>query len=64
MANTRRLIDITGGFWQNLYKGDYGRVAVGAQYAYVRKEAFEGIGGAPKTDNNIVMTSLRYYPWP
>ena len=64
VANTRRLIDITGGFWQNLYKGDYGRVAVGAQYAYVRKEAFDGIGGAPKTDNNIIMTSLRYYPWP
>jgi hypothetical protein len=64
VANTRRLIDITGGFWQNLYKGDYGRVAVGAQYAYVRKEAFDGIGGAPKADDNIVMTSLRYYPWP
>jgi hypothetical protein len=64
VANTRRLIDITGGFWQNLFKGDYGRVAFGAQYAYVRKEAFLGLGGAPKTDDNIIMTSVRYYPWP
>jgi hypothetical protein len=64
VANTRRLAEITVGFWQNIFKGDYGRVAVGAQYAYVKKEAFEGIGGAPKTDDNIVMTSLRYYPWP
>jgi hypothetical protein len=63
VANTRRLIDISGGFWHNIFKGDYGRLAVGAQYAWVRKEAFEGIGGAPRTDNNIVMTSVRYYPW-
>jgi hypothetical protein len=63
VANTKRLIDITGGFWHNVFKGDYGRLAVGAQYAYVRKEAFPGIGGAPKTDDNIVMTSVRYYPW-
>jgi hypothetical protein len=64
VANTRRLFDVTGGFWQNLFKGDYGRVAFGAQYAYVRKEAFEGIGGAPRTNDNIIMTSIRYYPWP
>jgi hypothetical protein len=38
-------------------------VAVGAQYAYVRKEAFAGVGGTPKTDDNIIMTSIRYYPW-
>jgi len=36
---------------------------VGAQYDYIRREAFEGIGGAPGTDNNIVLTSLRYFPW-
>ena len=63
VANTRRIAEITTGFWQNIFKGDYGRVAVGAQYAYVRKEAFGGVGGTPKTDDNIVMTSIRYYPW-
>ena len=63
VANTRRIAEITTGFWQNIFKGDYGRVAVGAQYAYVKKEAFGGVGGTPKTDDNIVMTSIRYYPW-
>lgn len=63
VGNTKRLIDITAGFWQNIFKGDYGRVVAGAQYAYVKREGFAGIGGAPKTDDNIVMTSVRYYPW-
>ena len=63
IANNRRLSDVTVGFWQNVYKGDYGRVAVGAQYEYIKREVFEGVGGAPSTDNNIVLTSLRYYPF-
>ncbi len=63
IANTQRLTDLTAGFWQNVYKGDYGRVAFGAQYAYITKKAFTGIGGAPSTDNNVVMTSVRYYPF-
>ncbi len=59
IANNHRLEEVTVGFWQNLYKGDYGRVAAGAQYEYIRREAFAGVGGAPSTDDNIVMTSLR-----
>jgi hypothetical protein len=63
IANNRRLEQITVGFWQNLYRGDYGRVAAGAQYEYIRRQAFAGLGGAPSTDDNIVMTSLRWYPY-
>jgi hypothetical protein len=63
IANTQRVVDLTGGFWQNVYKGDYGRVTFGAQYAYIKKKSFAGIGGAPSTDNNVVMTSVRYYPF-
>lgn len=48
VANARRLIDLTAGFWHNIFKGDYGRVAFGAQYAYVRKEAFAGIWRCPQ----------------
>jgi putative metallopeptidase DUF4344 len=33
------------------------------QYGYIRREAFEGVGGAPSTDNNVFYTSLRYYPF-
>src|SRR5262249_17482619 len=29
----------TVGFWQNAYKGDYGRVAFGAQYEYIKRKA-------------------------
>lgn len=63
IANNRRLEEITVGFWQNLYNGVYGRVAAGAQYEYIRRQAFNGLGGAPSTDDNIVMTSLRWYPF-
>jgi hypothetical protein len=63
IANNKRLADITVGFWQNVYKGDYGRVAFGAQYEYIKRYAFTGIGGAPSTDDNIIYTSVRYYPF-
>jgi hypothetical protein len=63
IANNRRLSDLTVGFWQNVYKGDYGRVAFGAQYEYIKRESFDGVGGAVSTDDNIVYTSLRYYPF-
>jgi hypothetical protein len=63
VANNRRLIDGTVGFWYYLYKGPFGRVATGAEYEYIRREAFNGIGGAPSTANHIILTSLRYYPF-
>jgi hypothetical protein len=63
IGNNRRLEELTVGFWQNLYKGDYGRVAAGLQYEYIRRQSFAGLGGAPSTDDNIVLTSLRWYPF-
>jgi hypothetical protein len=63
IANNRTLSDVTVGFWQDAYKGAYGRVAFGAQYEYIKRKAFVGIGGDPSTDNNVVMTSVRYYPF-
>jgi hypothetical protein len=63
IGNNRRLLDVTVGFWQNVYKGDYGRAVVGAQYEHIKREVFAGIGGAPSTDNNIILTSFRYYPF-
>src|SRR5262249_31789582 len=47
IANNKQLSEVTVGFWQDLYKGRLGRFAFGAQYQYIRREAFEGIGGAP-----------------
>jgi hypothetical protein len=51
------------GFWQDLYKGRLGRVTLGAQYEYLKRDAFEGVGGSPSTDDNVFYTSLRYYPF-
>jgi hypothetical protein len=51
-----------GGWW-NFYKGDYGKMAFGASYAYVDVGTFAGVGGSPHTHDNIVMASFRYYPF-
>jgi hypothetical protein len=54
------------GFWQNLLKGSYGRVAAGMQYEYIVRKSFEtipGNGGAVSTNDNVFLTSLRYYPF-
>jgi hypothetical protein len=63
VANIKRLTDMKVGFWQDIYKGPYGRLAVGLEYDHITMTAFNGIGGAPSTDNNVVYTSLRYYPF-
>jgi hypothetical protein len=62
VANNRRLEDVTAGFWQNVYKGQYGRVAMGAQYEYIKRESFNGVGGTVSTYDNVVYTSVRWYP--
>jgi hypothetical protein len=56
----------TIGFWQNLLKGSYGRVAAGMQYEYIVRKSFDtipGNGGAVSTNDNVFLTSLRYYPF-
>jgi hypothetical protein len=62
-AETKDLRQITGGIWQDLFKGLYGRVALGLQGSYTVRQAFEGVGGAPNTNEGIVMGSFRYYPF-
>lgn len=51
------------GSWWKFYRGNYGTLALGLSYSYIRRNAFTGNGGAPWTDDNIVMTSFRYYPF-
>ena len=62
-AVTHRLEELQGGFWQDVYKGSYGRFTMGASGAIDKKYTFEGVGGAPNTDEIIFMTSVRYYPF-
>src|SRR5258708_24444 len=62
-GNTSEVRQYTVGFYDTLFKGSYGAIKVGAQYSYNQRFAFEGVGGAPKTDDHIVMTQVRYYPF-
>jgi len=54
----------TGGLWDKVYQGGFGYVRVGLQYSYTELTAFSGAtGGAPKTNENMIFTSFRYYPF-
>jgi hypothetical protein len=74
--NVKLVRQITGGFWDDIYKGPYGRLSGGLQYSFTQKYGFNGIGvtgngipgipgtgSAPKVNENIFFTSLRYYPF-
>ena len=39
-GQTHRLWQLTGGFWDKLYKGSFGEVRVGAQYSYTERDGF------------------------
>lgn len=39
-GQTQELWELTGGFWDKLYKGSFGEVRVGAQYAYTRRDVY------------------------
>jgi len=62
-GNTSEVRQYTVGFYDTVMKGNYGTVKAGVQYSYNQRFAFAGVGGAPKTDDNIVMTQIRYYPF-
>jgi hypothetical protein len=62
-AETEDLKQLVIGTWQNVYKGNFGRFVVGLQGSYIERDAFTGVGGAPSTNETIVMTSIRYYPF-
>jgi len=62
-GNTRRIRQLTGGFWQKIYQGSYGRAQVGVQYSYTQRELFEGVGGMPQVGESMGLVSFRYYPF-
>jgi len=62
-GNTSEVRQYTAGFYDTVLKGSFGAIKVGAQYSYNQRLAFAGVGGAPKTDDHIVMTQVRYYPF-
>jgi outer membrane murein-binding lipoprotein Lpp len=62
--DVKSMSQIAGGLWDKVYQGSFGSVRVGLQYSYTKLTAFTGAtGGAPKTDDNMIFTSFRYYPF-
>jgi hypothetical protein len=63
-ANIETENQITAGFWWKAYQGKFGSFRLGAQYSYIHLTAFGGAGGIkPTTDDSMVFTSIRYYPF-
>jgi hypothetical protein len=68
-ADTRALIEGTAGFWHRIYSGPKGRLQWGAQYSYVTRQTWSGVGPAGKGEpgvtpeglDGMVFTSFRYY---
>jgi Skp family chaperone for outer membrane proteins len=67
-ADTRVLIEATGGAWFKLYDGskeklNWGRIQFGPQYSYVIRNTWSGAGfpSEIQAKENMVFTSFRYY---
>jgi hypothetical protein len=54
---------INVGNWYKFLQGPYGTMQVGLQYSYTRRFVFQGIGPTPKTDENMLFFSFRWYPF-
>ena len=62
-GNTNYIASGTAGGWWKFYQGPLGNMQVGLTDTYLKRQAFEGVGGAPSTNMNIVAVSFRYYPF-
>ena len=66
-ADTRAVVEGTAGFWYRFYNGPKGRFQFGAQYSYVTRRTWSGVGSNPGTEvspqglDGMFFTSLRYY---
>jgi hypothetical protein len=66
-GDTRSILEGTIGFWYRFYNGPRGRMQFGAQYSYVDRNTWSGLGAtagstaAPHGIDNMVFTSMRYY---
>jgi hypothetical protein len=66
-GDTRSILEGTLGFWYRFYSGPKGRMQFGAQYSYVDRNTWSGVGATagstagPHGIDNMVFTSMRYY---
>ena len=63
-AINHSIAQISTGFWRKLYQGSWGRLMVGAQYSHTERQVFaDSKGLAPTATENMVFTSLRFFPF-
>jgi hypothetical protein len=67
-ANLKQVDQITAGLWDKAYTGKFGQIRIGLQYSHTNLTAFSANAGAgpflqPKTSDDMVFTSFRYYPF-
>jgi hypothetical protein len=59
---TRVVIEGTLGFTYRVYTSPkFGRLQYQGVYSYLTRDAWAGVGGAPKATNNMIFTGMRYY---
>ncbi len=68
-ANTSGIVEGTIGAWWRFLKGSYGTMQVGAQYEYLNRNTFAGVGAtkgsvlSPSGNENVFFVSFRYLPF-
>jgi hypothetical protein len=68
-ASTSAIVEGTVGAWWRVIKSSYGTMQLGAQYEYVARNAFQGVGRtkgsvvSPSTNENMFLFSVRYLPF-
>ncbi len=63
VGNTSGVVQGTIGAWWKFEKGPWGTMQIGPQYSYTHRSIYQGIGPTPKTDDNMLFLSFRYYPF-
>jgi hypothetical protein len=67
-AVTSAIVEGTIGAWWRVIQSNVGTVQIGAQYAYVDRNTYQGLGPkgttlSPSTNQNMFLFSLRYLPF-
>jgi hypothetical protein len=67
-AVTSAIVEGTIGAWWRIIQSSYGTMQIGAQYAYVDRNTFQGVGAkgttlSPSTNENMFLFSVRYLPF-
>ena len=64
-ANIETENQINAGFWWRIYQGKFGSFRFGMQYSYTTSDVLRRRGRhqAATTDDSMVFTTIRYYPF-